>query len=141
MNKIESNILVGYFGLLMSLLGIIQGANPVLLFYVNNIMFFAYLAIMPYVFLYELTQKKMLVNTILLFLLFLFYEFLYSTIMFFMALISINLLLLAYYISRKQFINVDLYKYTPFTLMRFNRYIGLTSLILFISYFDINYNI
>ena len=45
MNKIKSNIIVGYFGMLMSISGIIQGTNAVLLFYVNNIMFFAYLAI------------------------------------------------------------------------------------------------
>lgn len=140
MNKIKSNIIVGYFGMLMSISGIIQGTNPVLLFYVNNIMFFAYLAIIPYVFLYELTQKKMLVNTILLFVLFLVYEFLYSNIMFLIALISINLLILTYYLCRKEFSNIDFYKYTPFTFMKFNRYIGVSSLILLIIYFVINLN-
>jgi hypothetical protein len=141
MNKIKSNILIGYFGLLMSILGIMQGTNPVLLFYMNNFMFFAYLAILPFIFLYELNNKRNFLNTILLFILFLLYQYLYSKTMLFVAFVFIFILFIIYYMLRKRFNNVNFDKYTPFTFMLFNRYIGLTSLILLISYFVINYNI
>lgn len=113
MDKIQTNLYVGYTGPVLCTLGLLSGTDLLLAFIVNNLMFFAYLCIIPFIRAYE-KNKNHKVHTTLLLILYLIYNFTYN--------IKMGILSLIIFIfwlkncNTKDISDIDLYASSPLKL-------------------------
>jgi hypothetical protein len=101
MDRIKTNILVGYLGPLLCYMGMRTGTNSIVLFLTNNLLFFAMISILFFLYLFE-TEKKIRIYTFSHLIFYLFYNISYN-----LVLGILSLLIISFWITEARKIDLE----------------------------------